>query len=69
MDVNQAKQEHLLALKGTSPTLRLQIDCDVRRCGKNIKEAKASQCTGRFLFVLTAVGSEAKHFLQDTFSF
>lgn len=40
MDVNQAKQEHLLALKGISPTLRPQTDCDVRRCGRNIKEAK-----------------------------
>lgn len=69
MDVNQAKQEHLLALKGISPTLRSLIDCDVRHCGRNMKEAKVSQCTGRFIFVFAAVGSDAKHFPQDNYHF
>lgn len=40
MDVNQAKQEHLLALKGILSSLYQQIDRDSRRCVWNIKEAK-----------------------------
>lgn len=40
MDVNQAKQEHLLALKGILSSLHQQIVHDSQRCVRNIKEAK-----------------------------